>query len=147
MLTPLSCNSGLPKSHSEFQYIFPYDCDIASAQKTGYLDRSDDDTAELPSEIVFRWLSSMQNEADVPILTRFESLAKSRINSVIMQFQSSGIPSRTSVYFSLRLRYSRNETDSRPDPGNFQNGGPQFGFSLSPIFTEDRQLFIFIILF
>ena len=134
VLTPLSCNPRLPKSHFKFQYIFPYDCDITSVQKTESMNKYDDDTSELPSEIMFRWLSSMQNEEDVLILKRFERFAKSMINAVIMQSWTTGILSQTSVYFPLRLYYSRIETDSRLDSGDSQNGGPRFGFSLSPVF-------------
>lgn len=99
VLTPLSCNPRLPKSHFKFQYIFPYDCDITSVQKTESMNKYDDDTSELPSEIMFRWLSSMQNEEDVLILKRFERFAKSMINAVIMQFLTSEIPLQISVYF------------------------------------------------
>ena len=139
VLTPLSCTPGLPKSRLGFQYIFPNDCVIASAQKTGYLDRSDDETAELPSEIAFQWLSSMQNEDEIPILMLFERFAKSRINTVIKQSQTSEIPSRISAYFSQRLRYSRSETDPCPSSGDSQNGCPWPGFSLSPVFTTPPE--------
>lgn len=147
VLTPLSCNPGLPKSRLGFQYIFPNDCVIASAQKTGYLDRSDDETAELPSEIAFQWLSSMQNEDEIPILMLFERFTKSRINTVIKQSQTSEIPSRISVYFSQRLRYSRNKQTHVPDSGDSQNGCPWPGFSLSSVITDERQSYFFIILF
>ena len=120
VLTPLSCNPRLPKSHSKFQYIFPYDCDIASAQKTGSMNRSDDDTAELPSEITLRGLRSMQNGGDMATMPLFERFAKNRINAVIMQSRTSGIPSRISVYFSQRLRYSRNKQTHVPAPVTFR---------------------------